>query len=627
MMKSKYLIIIAIIFAILSAGCMKNDDYIQEEETNLMDDLIIPSGFSFKSTKEIDIEINMPAALDFTVLRSRFDIYTKNPAEGGQLINSGSFDKNGNYSGKIKVPSILNEVYVSTIAGDAVVSLYASGLKSGGVIIDFGDDYGYLPPDTTEPSSLKSHVNSLNKLKATNEGTNIIGNGEFNDNDFGSIPYWNTILGIDNKWHFTNYYNYQMEWINDNGNGMIKTALGGRSGYYYYGGAVQWIEAEAGDVVTISADIKTDNLASTMRSYLYLIPRNINGNPLRYFNVYYNNPATSWTRKTLVASMPAGTAYCTVMLWNHDRNPNGSIYYDNVVVTGPVTDADGDGVSDNIDDYPNDADRAFNIYYPNETTMGSLAFEDNWPGKGDYDFNDLVVDYQYKQVVNSSNELVDLQADFKFKASGATFLNGFGFQMGLTPTDIASVTGTSLLSGYISTLGNGSEAGQAKGTIIVTDNVFNQIPNPGGGIGTNTSLSSTYVDPVTLTINMSTDNPVSLSVVGRPPYNPFIIVNADRGREVHLSDQEPTTLANAQYFGTEHDDSNIASGKYYKTQNNLPWGIETPTPFDYPVEKAAIINAHLKFAAWAESGGGSYSDWYLDLDGYRNSGNIFPIPN
>jgi LruC domain-containing protein len=627
MIKSKHLIIFAFIFTILATGCMKTDDYLseEEEETKSMDDLIIPSGFSFKSTKVINIEINMPAALDFSVLRSRFDIYTKDPAEGGQLINSGSFDENGNFNGKIKIPSKLTEVYVSTIAGSAYVNLFVNGLKSGGVIIDFGDDYGYLPPDTIEPSSLKSYAFLFQHLKATNEGVNIIGNGDFSNNDFGSVYYWTTPVPIDNKWYFTTYRN-KMEWVSEGGNGMIKTPTTA-PGNNYVGGTLQLIEATPGDVVTLSADIKSVGNNSRLYSWIYLIPINSNGNALAHYNVTYYNPLNEWTRKTLAASMPDGTEKCIVLLWANDYTANTSVNFDNIVVTGPVTDADGDGVSDDDDDYPTDASRAFNIYYPNASTMGSFAFEDNWPGKGDYDFNDLVVDYQYKQVVNSSNELVDLQADFKFKASGATFLNGFGFQMGLEPTDIGSVTGTSILNGYINTLGNGSEAGQAKGTIIVTDNVFNQIPNPGGGIGTNTTLNTTYVDPVTLTINLSTSSPVALSIAGTPPYNPFIIVNADRGREVHLSDQEPTTLANTQYFGTEHDDSNIAAGKYYKTQNNLPWAIETPTPFDYPVEKAAIINAHLKFAAWAESGGDTYTDWYQNLTGYRNSGNIFPIPN
>ncbi|PKP29487.1 MAG: hypothetical protein CVU00_15380 [Bacteroidetes bacterium HGW-Bacteroidetes-17] len=622
---SKNLFGIAIIIMISLSGCMKHESTLPKSDRT-MDNLNVPDGFNFKSVKEIEIEINMPDSVDFSVLRSRFDIFTSDPEEGGKLINSASFDTDGHYKGIIRVPTSINEIFIKTIAGNVMASLPIAGQKSSGVIIDFGDNYGYQAPDTVV-NSIKSQFISLNQLKQTYAGTNIIGNGDFNSNDFGGIAYWSTLHPVDQKWYFTNYYYYgTMEWFNDGGNGRIRTPLRNSNGSAYSGGASQWINATAGDVITLTADIKSDG-GSNLYSYLYLIPRNSNGTVLAYYNLYYSNPSTNWKTKTLVASMPYGTATCQVLLWNNDYNNNSRIYYDNVIVTGPVTDADGDGVSDEDDDYPNDATRAFNIYYPDANTMGSFAFEDNWPGKGDYDFNDVVVDYQYKQIVNSANKLVDLEARFKFKASGATFLNGFGFQMGLNPAAIASVTGTSITDGYLSILGNGSEAGQTKGTIIVTDNVFNQIPNPGGGIGTNTTTGATYVEPVTLTIKLATVSPVAIETAGRPPYNPFIIVNEDRGREVHLADYPPTNLANNQFFGIEHDDSNIANGKYYKTQNNLPWGIETPTPFDYPVEKAQIINAHLKFADWAESGGTTYTDWYENLSGYRNPTNIFQIPN
>ncbi len=630
MTKSKYLIVLTIITALFFIGCTKhnyNNEVIPDEDKT-MEDLVIPYGFNFKSWKEIEIEVNMPDSVDFSNLRSRFDIYTSDPQNGGKLINSGSFNSNGHYKGTIRIPTSLQEVYISTIAGDVIANLPVSGQKSGdGVIIDFGDNYGYTEPDSIPPST-KSLFISENQLKSTHAVTNIIGNGDFTNNDFGTISNWNANLTVDHKWHFISYYyGGIMEWHNDGSNGMIRTPkVSGNNYPYYVGGASQWVEAAPGDVITLTSDVKSDG-GTNLYSYLYLIPRRSNGSTIAFRYLYISNPSTTWSTKTLVASMPAGTAYCQVLLWNNDYSANSSIYYDNVVVTGPITDVDGDGVSDEDDDYPNDAARAFDIFYPDASTMGSLAFEDNWPGRGDYDFNDLVVDYRYKQVVNSGNELVDLEALFKFKASGATFLNGFGFEMGLSPDDIASVTGTSIVDGYINTLGNGSEAGQDKGTIIVTDNVFTQIPNPGGGIGSNTSPSAPYVEPATLTIKVTTKNPVSTDITGTPPYNPFIIVNEERGREVHLADYPPTSLANIQYLGLEHDDSDIATGKYYKTQNNLPWGIDTPIPFDYPVEKAQIINTHLKFATWAESGGIVYTDWYEDLTGYRNSGNVFQIPN
>ncbi len=90
-----------------------------------------------------------------------------------------------------------------------------------------------------------------------------------------------------------------------------------------------------------------------------------------------------------------------------------------------------------------------------------------------------------------------------------------------------------------------------------------------------------------------------------------------------MIDQPPTELAGNQYFGTYADASDPGSGQYYKTANLLPWVIEIPVSFDYPVEKADIILSHLRFTEWATSGGTSCTDWYMDLPGYRDASKIY----
>jgi LruC domain-containing protein len=622
----KNLISLTFVFLMLLAGCSKNNDSIPEDNQDSIDKLEIPNGFAYETSSEIDYEINMPENVDFSVNKTRFNIYASDQPEEAKLISSGSFSDDGQYKGSLVVPSSQTELYVQTIAGDVVVSVNGTN-KEDGVIIDFGDDYGYFPPDTVEPAFKSQRINAnsgMNTLKDIQ--TNVIGNGDFSTNDFGQIPAWSTTIPVDGKWYFTKYsWMNKMEWLNEGGNGMIKTPT--NAGYnYYYGGASQWVVADPGDVITLSANIKGDGANSSMYSYLYLIPRTSSGSILAYYNVSYYRPSNSWVNKTLVASMPSGTAYCQVLLYNNDYDNNHSVYYDNVVVTGPITDIDGDGVSDEDDDYPSDPARAFNIYYPDASSMSSIAFEDNWPGKGDYDFNDMVIDYQYKEVVNSSNQLVDLFADFKFMAAGATLLNGFGFEMGMAPGVISSVSGTSLVDGYINTSANGTEANQSKACVIVTDNIFTQLSHPGSGIGVNTTPGSPYVEPSTLSLEIHTSSPVSLSAAGRPPYNPFMIVNQIRGREVHLPNHTPTSLVDASYFGTEHDDTNPATGKYYMTERNLPWAINLPVNFDYPVEKKEIIAAYLHFGDWAESAGTNFTNWYGNETGYRNAANVYVVP-
>jgi len=93
--------------------------------------------------------------------------------------------------------------------------------------------------------------------------------------------------------------------------------------------------------------------------------------------------------------------------------------------------------------------------------------------------------------------------------------------------------------------------------------------------------------------------------------------------EIHLADRSPSNLANTSLFGTGSDDSNPSLGKYYKTANNLPWGINILQGFDYPIEKTPINEAYLHFIEWAVSSGITFQDWYSNQTGYRDSSKIY----
>lgn len=288
-------------------------------------------------------------------------------------------------------------------------------------------------------------------------------------------------------------------------------------------------------------------------------------------------------------------------------------------------DADCDGCPDDVDDYPNDPTRCFNNNFP-ASGYGTLAFEDLWPSTGDYDFNDVVLDYQFRTVTNSSNKVVEIFGKFILKASGAFFHNGFGFQIpsaGLDPATM-TVTGYHLQHNLVTINSNGLENGQSKPTIIVFDDFFDLMPWAGGGAGVNTEQGVPYVIPDTLLIHIVFSSPLYLTTqINIENFNPFIFTNARRGYEVHLPDYPPTDLADKSVLGTFEDNSIPSSGKYYKTKNNLPWGINIYESFAYPKSGIDIINCYNHFVEWASSGGVLYPDWYMDKPGYRNTANIY----
>lgn len=272
----------------------------------------------------------------------------------------------------------------------------------------------------------------------------------------------------------------------------------------------------------------------------------------------------------------------------------------------PPKDTDGDGVWDANDEFDDDPTRAYITYFPSKTTKGTLAFEDNWPAKGDYDMNDLVVNYRYSYVSNASNKVVEMTGDFQAVAAWAKNENGFGVQLPFASNLISNVTGQKLSGGYINLNTNGTESGQSKAVIIPFDNHKNLLINQ-------TEVIDSAIVKITFV------SPVDIATLGTGPYNPFLICNKQRGLEAHLPGNLPTDRADASFFGTVNDQTNPSLGKYYLSADNWPWALSFTETFRYPLEGNPITSAYLHFAEWASSGGTIYTDWYKNTaPGYRD---------
>jgi LruC domain-containing protein len=287
-------------------------------------------------------------------------------------------------------------------------------------------------------------------------------------------------------------------------------------------------------------------------------------------------------------------------------------------------DTDGDGILDALDDFPNDANKAYITYSPSATGWSSLAFEDYWPVKGDYDLNDLVLNYRYTFIKNAQNNVLEMTGEFLPLAAGAGYKNGFGVQLPVAATKVASVTGQSLLSNYIQFSANGVESGQTNAVIIPFDNHENLLKNADGSIQVNTDLAKPKVTAAKATVVVKFSVPVSAAELGNAPFNPFLISDRRRAYEIHLPNKAPTDKADKAIIGTYNDNGNIGTGRYYLNKDNAPWALSFNDAWSYPIEAKAISDAYLHFLDWAKSGGSSYADWYINTaSGYRNNSYIY----
>lgn len=226
--------------------------------------------------------------------------------------------------------------------------------------------------------------------------------------------------------------------------------------------------------------------------------------------------------------------------------------------------------------------------------FGTLTFEDLWPSDGDYDMNDVMVDFTstvYRGVLNN-NRVFKIVDEFTPRHSGGSLINGFGYQLhSISPSDVRSIKieGPEV-SKYME--GQSMELGQPHPTILLFDNI-------------KTVKGKKYT--VTIELNDVTES----SVI--PPYNPFIFVDSDkeRDREVHLVNYPPTDKANLSLFGTGKDTSRPEEKLYYVSKDMMPFAIYLPVKdFPIPDESVRIDEAYPKFKSWMQSNGTKDKDWY-----------------
>jgi len=288
-----------------------------------------------------------------------------------------------------------------------------------------------------------------------------------------------------------------------------------------------------------------------------------------------------------------------------------------------VKDTDLDGVPDSSDAYPTDAERAYNVYWPSAKTYGTALYEDLWPSKGDYDFNDMVAFLQTKTVKNASGEAVEMLVNAKLQAAGAGMPSGLALSLPVASSKIASVTGQSLSTNLFTTV-NGVESDESNSIIpIFTDShtEFGIKGNADTIVNTNTG-EGVSKDAVNYTVKISFNTGLKAAVLTTTP-DFFIVVNNTRGKEVHTIGKKPSSKATTSLFNTVDDASSATSNAYYKSKTGAPWALIIPSEMPWAVERADISLAHLKFASWVKSSGTSYTDWYEDKTGYRNSAEIY----
>lgn len=667
-MKSRFLFLI--IFALVAFSCQKVTKETKEtvDPANVKDinELVVPANFEFKTTNEIGFSVQLLTNDDKPIKNVRVDIMDGASDLNGKVLFSGSTDNFGVFSAKSEIPSYMKQVVVNTdyigIPNDVLLDLVvpASSITLGGsapskiqtiqskyttnnfVSLGKATDFSYrlgtwetangkpnylvTPRDVVSSTFLANLNTSLPERRPVpiyNPGY-LANTAERNIKITALSDVWITFVHEGAGYRNTLFYyvynvNNPPATRNDIDSLIVvfpNASYSGSGGSLITGDKV--LIGRFGPDTAIGFAISADGYRNTgiQNGVLYFSEKSLNTNETNVAKkehsvLFFDNTTDRFLLafEDLNRTSNASDEDFNDVIFYAKANPVTAISQTNVLPITIFTDTDNDGIADNLEDYPNDASKAFNNYYPSLSGMATVAFEDQWPSKGDYDLNDLVINYRYNIITNASNNVVKVEGKFKPRAAGGVYKNAFAIEFPTLKSNVKNVIGANL------------ESNASKAVITLFENsriLFNN--------QFNTVSTDQYKNVDTISISFELNTPSSLNSFTLGSYNPFIYVNENgkgRGFEIHLPGKIPTNLANTSIFGTSNDGTNLATGNYYKTKNNLPYAINVPISFDYPKEKIQIINAYSFFATWAASGGSIKPDWYLNNPGYRNTLNVY----
>ncbi|MBC7381684.1 MAG: LruC domain-containing protein [Bacteroidia bacterium] len=631
--------------------------------------MVIPKGFNYKTSDNVEFNITLLANDDKPLKGVRIDLMDKAPEDGGIIYMTGTTDANGVMNIKREMALYIKSVIINTDY-IGIPNNVIGDINSGKVILTLG---GKNPPLIVTADVAKYHMNT-NLGKAVSQYSYRL--GRYSTGSNGGVPNYlispndvvsSTFLADVNASlpesqpvpsAHPGYLAANVErnliltqqcdvWVT-----FVHEGAGYKNSLFYFiynKNSKPTTLSQIDSLITIFPNASYNGsgggLAAGNKVYLghwgadtcigFAIASNAwNGTTpgaglYTYTTIKSMNPETNAANKehvVLLYDNPTQRFLIGFEDLNRDAGSdndfNDAVIYataspligidkTNVLPVTPSADSDNDGVGNAYDEYPLDAARAFNVYYPSATTMASVAFEDLWPSKGDYDLNDVVVDYRYHAVTNGANQIKDLNAKFKLRAAGGVFKNAFSVEFPFTKSNVTVKPGTTAI---------GLETGATAAILKVFSNSKDLISTY------NTLEGKSWVETDTIYSFTTLTSPV-IATLGT--FNPFIYINeADKGRgyEVHLAGKTPTELVSTTFLGTNDDATNNSAGVYFKTASGLPFAISTPEKFDYPWERTQIVLAHLKFAAWAQSGGAQYPDWYKNLTNYRNATKIYVKP-
>ncbi len=237
-------------------------------------------------------------------------------------------------------------------------------------------------------------------------------------------------------------------------------------------------------------------------------------------------------------------------------------------------------------------------YFPSSSSFFLVGYEDLYPGKGDYDFNDLTVAYRLQYGLNVDGDVVAIQGVAYLITRGSSYSHDWRLAIDMPVTASGNLSCTlysdfrnpSVAQGCVNV--PGSHMG-GKLDIPVFNDTLLIFPDPAGSLFVNSQ--KLYSAPWNLKFfpgpraefRLDLDQPVAAGALQSAPYDPYIYVR-NTGQTVKLMEVDPA----------------------YQDSNGFPFGMLLTTTWKPPLEFTDTADAYPNFLEFVTSEGASAASWY-----------------
>jgi len=241
------------------------------------------------------------------------------------------------------------------------------------------------------------------------------------------------------------------------------------------------------------------------------------------------------------------------------------------------------------------------LYYPSSDQFYIAAYEDQFPSRGDYDFNDLVVAYRVYYELNSSGNAVSIGGEGYLVARGGGFDSDWHLRLALPAT--AAGTGSvavfapdqlAPMAGFPRNVNFSGAADIEVFTSTAT------LWRDGSNAFVNTLRDQALVRGHRFTFQLNLSTPLPQAQLPPAPFDPYLYVY-NTSYEIHLPGKSPVL----------GDSRNTRDGRTVFTDAaGYPFALVMPHDWKVPVEYTDVGLAYPDLIGFV-GGDPAKQDWYL----------------